>query len=69
MQVGGAVHGASTIHRRRRLNVLLAIAAIVVIAALVVLAGALMTSTGGAENVNPSAGSATLHDDAGNMNP
>jgi ABC-type Co2+ transport system permease subunit len=37
MQVGGAVHGASTIHRRRRLNALLAIVAIVVIAAVVAL--------------------------------
>ena len=37
MQVGGAVQGVGTIHPRRRLNALLAIAAIVVIAAVVAL--------------------------------
>ena len=37
MHVGGAVQGAGTIHPRRRLNALLAIAAIVVIAAVVAL--------------------------------
>ena len=37
MQVSGAVQGASTLHPRRRLNALLAIAAIVVIAWVVAL--------------------------------
>jgi hypothetical protein len=37
VQVGGAAQGVGTIHPRRRLNALLAIAAIVVIAALVAL--------------------------------
>ncbi len=37
MQVDGAIRGASTIPRRRRLNMLLAIAAIVVIAGVVAL--------------------------------
>jgi len=38
VQVGGAAQGASTIPRRRRLNALLAIAAVVVIAAVALLA-------------------------------
>jgi hypothetical protein len=72
MQVSGAVHGVSTIHRRRRLNVLLAIMAIVVIAAMVALvvwAAPLATSGVGAEDANPNAGAvpAVIHDDAGNM--
>lgn len=74
MQVDGAVQGASTIPRRRRLNVLLAIAAVVVIAtvvALVVWAAPLATSGVGTEDANPKAGavSAVIHDDAGNLLP
>jgi len=75
MQVDGAVQGASTIPRRRRLNVLLAIAAVVVIAAMVALlvwAAPLATSGVGAEDANPNkagAVSAVIHDDAGNMLP
>src|SRR5215213_6926056 len=59
MQVGGAVQGASTIHPRRRLNVVLAIAAIVVIAAVVALivwVVPLATSGVGAEDAAPKAG-------------
>jgi hypothetical protein len=74
MQVGGAVQGASTIHPRRRLNVVLAIAAIVVIAAvvaLVVWVVPLATSGVGAEDAIPKvgAGSAVIHDDAGKVLP
>ena len=74
MQVDGAVQGASTIPRRRRLNVLLAIAAVVVIAAMVALlvwVVPLATSVVGAEDAVPRAGASTavLHDDAGNMPP
>jgi hypothetical protein len=66
MQVSGPVQGVSTIPRRRRLNVLLAIAAIVV---LMVWAGALARSGVEAEDANPNAeaGSAVIHD-AGNVN-
>jgi hypothetical protein len=66
------VQGASTIHPRRRLNVLLAIAAIVVIAAvvaLVVWVVPLATSEVGAEDANPNMVPAVIHDDAGTMNP
>ena len=72
MQVSGPVQGASTIPRRRRLNALLAIAAIVVIAAMVALmvwVVPLATSGVGTEDAIPKAGagSAVIHDDAGNM--
>ena len=106
MQVGGPVQGVSTISRRRRLEVLVAIAAIVVIAAVVALmvwVVPLATSGVGAEDaiskgqgavkntgimhvpmvkdmgqmrgtdpgkvapLNAGAGSAIVHDDAGNM--
>ena len=73
MQVSGPVQEASTIPRRRRLNALLAIVAIVLIAAMVALmiwAGALARSGVGAEDANPTAagaGSAVIHDDAGNV--
>jgi len=70
MQVGGAVQGAGTIHPRRRLNALVAIAAIVVIAAVVALmvwVVPLATSGAGAEGAIPIAGPAAIHDDAGNM--
>ncbi len=72
MQVGGAAHGLSTTHRPRWLNALLAIVMIAVIAAmvaLVVLAGALMTGSSGAENVNPRVASAILYDDASKVSP
>jgi hypothetical protein len=72
MQVGSAVHGVSTVPRRSRLNVLVAILAIVVIAAVVALlvwVVPLATSGVGAEVANPNAGAvpAVLHDDAGDM--
>ena len=72
MQVSGPVQGASTIPRRRRLNALLAIAAIVVIAAMVALmvwVVPLATSGVGTEDAisKAGAGSAVIHDDAGNM--
>jgi hypothetical protein len=72
MQVGSAVHGVSTVPRRRRLNVLVAILAIVVIAAVVALlvwVVPLAMSGVGAEVANPNAGAvpAVLHDDAGDM--
>ena len=74
MQVHGAAQGVGTIPRRGRLNALLAIAAIVVIAAMVALLvwiAPLATSGVGAEDVIPraGAGSAVVHDDAGNMLP
>ena len=74
MQVDGAAHGVGTIPRRRRLNVLLAIVAVVVIAAIVVLmVWAPQLSTSGVRaqdaNLNAGAGSAVIHDDAGNMPP
>ncbi len=105
MQVSGPVEGVSTIPRRRRLEVLVAIAAIVVIAAVVALlvwVVPLATSGVGAEDaiskasavkntgimhasmvkdmgqmrgtdsgkvapLNAGAGSAIVHDDAGNV--
>lgn len=71
MQVGGTVQGAPTIPRRRRLNGLLAIAAIVVIAAVVALlmwVVPLAASGGGAADANAGfAGSAVIHDEAGNI--
>ena len=71
MQVDGAAHGVGTIPRRRRLNVLLAIVAVVVIVVLMVWAPQLSTSGVGAQdaNLNAGAGSAVIHDDAGNMPP
>jgi hypothetical protein len=72
MQVDSVGQGVGTIPRLRRLEVLLAIVAIVVIAAV----GALLVwvvplATSGAEDAIPkaSAGSAVIHDDAGNMKP
>ncbi len=72
MQVSGPVQGVSIIPRRRRLEVLVAIAAIVVIAAVVALmvwVVPLTTSGVGAEDAisKASAGSAIIHDDAGNL--
>ena len=68
------MQGTSTIHPRRRLNALLAIAAILVIAALVALAvwvTPLAMSGVGTEDAIPKAGagSALVHDDAGSMLP
>lgn len=74
MQISGPVQGVSTIPRRRRLNALLAIVTIVLIAAMVALlvwAGALARSGAGAEDAilkAAGAGSAVIHDDAGNVN-
>ena len=72
MQAGGAAPTVGTILRRRRLEVLVAIAAIVVIAAVVALmvwVVPLATSGVGAEDAisKASAGSAIIHDDAGNL--
>ncbi len=69
MQVGGALQGGSTIPRRRRLNVLVAIVVITATVALLVWAGALARSEVGAEDVNPNAGarSAVIHDDPWNL--
>ncbi|MDQ3793883.1 MAG: hypothetical protein M3341_14940, partial [Actinomycetota bacterium] len=61
-----------TIPRRKRLNGLLAIVAVVMIAAMVALmvwAAPIATSRIGEEGANPNAGSAVIHDDAGNMIP
>jgi hypothetical protein len=72
MQVDGAVQGGSTIPRRRRPNVLLAIVAIVVYAAVVALliwSAPLARSGVGAQDANPhaSVGSAVIHDDPWNL--
>jgi hypothetical protein len=73
MQAHGAAQGVGTIPRRgRRLEVLLAIAAIVVVVAvtaLLVRGVPPATSGVGAEDVNlrVGAGAAIVHDDAGNM--
>ena len=72
MQVDGAVQGVSTIPRRSRLKVVLAILAVLVIAAVVALmvwVVPLATSGVGAEDAIPKAGagSAVLHDDTGNL--
>ena len=61
MPAGGAAQGAGTIHPRRQLNALQAMAAIVVIAAMVALVVwivPLARSGGGAEEVNPKAAAA-----------
>ena len=66
MQVDGAAHGVGTIHRRKRLNVLLTIVAVVVIAAMVaLLVWAAPLATNGVEVQDAGAGSAVIHDDAG----
>ena len=74
MQAEDAVQGVSTIPRRKRLNVVLAIVAVVVIGAMVALLiwSAPVTRSGvGAQDANANAGavSAVIHDDAGNMLP
>ena len=65
MQVDGAAQGVSTRSRRRRLNMLLAIVVIAAMVALLVWAAPLARSGVGAQDINPSAGSAITHDDAG----
>lgn len=82
MQADGAVRGASTIPRRGRLSVLLAIVVIAAMVALLVWTAPFATSGVGAEdagagsaavvhddagNVHPNAGSAVVHDDAGSV--
>ena len=73
MQAGGTVQGASNIPRRgRRLEALLALAAILVIGvALVLVVWVFPLASGGvgAQDANPNAGAAVVHDDAGNMPP
>ena len=71
MQVDGALQGGSTIPRRRRLNVVLAIVVIAAMVALLVWASAFATRGVGAEDANLSVGvgSAVPHDDAGNTHP
>lgn len=70
MQANGALQGGSTIPKRGRLRVLLAILAIVVIAAMMALlmwASPFATSGVGAEDAISSVGtgSTVVHDDAG----
>ncbi len=68
MQVdGGALRGASTRPRRRRLNVLVAIVVIAAMVALPVCASPLATSGVGTEDANAGAGSAVIHDDPWNL--
>lgn len=74
MQAGSAARrGVSTIPRRRRLNVLLTIAAVLVVAVVVALAVWMvpLTTTEVGTDAAPKAGggSAVLHDDAGNVRP
>lgn len=72
MQAGNAARGVGTIPRRRRPNALLAAAAVLLVAAMVALmvwVVPLATSEVGVEDAAPraGAGSAVIHDDAGNM--
>ena len=71
MQVNSTAHGVgtTTISRRGRwLEGLLAIASIVVIVAVMaLLVWVFPLGTSGAESANPSAGSAIIHDDPGNV--
>lgn len=75
MQAGGTVQGASNIPRRgRRLEALLAVAAILVVAAAMALLVWVFPFAGGgvgAQDANPkagaAAGAAVVHDDAGNI--
>jgi len=71
MQADSPAQGVSTIPRRRRLEVLLAIAAIVVIAAMALLVWEVPLATSGVvaedANLKVGGGSAIIHDDAGNM--
>lgn len=73
-QVGDAIQGERTIRRGKRPNVLAAIVAVVVAAALLALmmwVVPLAPSGVGTQDVNldkAGAGSAVIHDDAGNVN-
>ena len=69
MQVDGALQGGSTVPRRRRLNVLVAIVVIAAMVALLIWAAPFASSGVGAEDAKPNAGagSAIIHDDAGNV--
>ena len=69
MQADGAVRGDTTIPRPRRLRALLAIVVIAALVALLVWAAPLATGGAGVEDAFPNvgAGSAVLHDDAGNV--
>jgi hypothetical protein len=72
MQAHSAAQGVGTIPRRRRLEVLLTIAAMVVIVAFTaLLVRGVPPATVGAEDINlkAGAGTAVVHDDAGNMPP
>jgi hypothetical protein len=72
MQANGAAQGVGTIPRHSRLEMLLVIAAIVVIVALTsLLMRGVTPATSGAvdDNFKAGAGSAIVHDDAGNMPP
>ena len=72
MQLGGAVPGVIPTHRRSWPYAVLAIAMVAVIAAMVafmVLAGALTTSSAGAENVSLRAASAIVHEDVSKVSP
>lgn len=72
MQTGGAVQGANTIPKRRWPNALRALVVIALVAGtmLLVVWVVPLSTTGGtdAENATPAAGSAIIHDDAGNEN-
>jgi ferric-dicitrate binding protein FerR (iron transport regulator) len=65
MQLDGALPGGSTRPRRRRLNVLVAIVVIAAMVALLVWAAPFGRSGVGAQDAG--AGSAVIHDDAGNV--
>lgn len=70
MQADGALQGGSTIPRRRRLSVVAIVVIAAMVVALVVWTAPFATSGGvGAEDAIPKAGagSAIVHDDAGNM--
>jgi ferric-dicitrate binding protein FerR (iron transport regulator) len=70
MQADGALQGVSTIPRRRRLSVVAIVVFAAMVVALVVWTAPFATSGGvGAEDAIPKtgAGSAIVHDDAGNM--
>ncbi len=70
MQVDGALQGGNTRPRRSRLPVVLAIVVIAAMVALLVWAAPLARSGVGAQDANPNnAGSAIIHDDAGNVQP
>lgn len=70
MQADGALQGGSTIPRRRRLSVVAIVVIAAMVVALMVWTAPFATSGGvGAEDAIPKAGagSAIVHDDAGNM--